>query len=110
MCSYPVSKRIFGQRVGQLFVLYKVLQVVADFFCGTDGVVRDGADVEILIFIIADIGVSKWDGPLRPTTFLDAAHLLHSKHQLFISHSDWNVSPSVEELTDEAGMNIDRPR
>lgn len=60
MFSYPVRKRIFGQGVGQLFVVYMVLQVIADFFCGTNGVVvRDGADVEIPILIIAGVGVTK---------------------------------------------------
>lgn len=87
--AHLVCEAALGEGVGQLGVVYQVLQVVADVFGRV--LVQDGADEVLVVgvvIVIAGVGVAEGGGPLDGSAALHrrslgaALQLLHAEHQV----------------------------
>lgn len=67
-------------------MMYEVLEVITDAFRGADGVIGDGANVEVIFLIISDAVMSKGHRPAFQTV-----HLLHTEHEFLFCHGDLQV-------------------
>lgn len=80
----------------------EVFEVIADAFRGTDGIIGDGADVEVIFLIINCAVTSRGHRPADRRSF-QTVHLLHAEHELLVCHGDLQVLLIKSDLEQDEG-------